>query len=264
MSALAICLMGLTACGESSPDEPGEDDSAADSTADSAADSGGDMAQAHCELPYAAGPTPVTVTAVDPEVCFRGNPPGPDAIVFDLPQPDPACCAERPPAFFKAWETVPAPTLSVELGTSNSKTGGFIPYEDGQWLHIVHGKQGGIHVDAAVRVVLPAEEAPKVKLQVLATGHFECKETAAGNSPTIWVRPDADLDHGYTNASTTQPGVEVRFPVAGGLWYRYCGIWMELGVAVRIPASQQWGRSVRMVRLYDGVKTPAAGRAGAP
>ncbi len=243
---LAIALTTIAAaCGQ----QEGPSDAAETLAVDS--DGGSDSKE--CDRPYAAGPTPTTATNIDPTVCFRGAPPAPGEAIAELPMPDASCCADQTPIFFKPGQPVPPATLTVELGTSNSKTGAFVPYAAGQWLRIAHGKQGGIHVDAAFRVALAGEEAPKVKMQVFARGHFECKESAIGNSPIVWVRQDAELDFGYTNASPIKPGVQVRFPVTGGYWYRYCGIWLDLRLAVRHPGSGAWGHTSTMVRLYDGV-----------
>jgi len=251
-----LLLSGFIGCSaeeaasESAQNEAAQDASAKGAAAGPAADRG---ALVDCSLPYAAEETPASADEIDPTVCFRGQPPGAGEPVKQLAMPFAECCTKSSPIFFKPGQPMPAPSLVVELGTSNPQTGAFVPYEQGQWLRIVHGKQGGIHVDAAIRVVLPGEDRAKVKMQIFATGHFECKESAVGNSPIIWVRPDAELDEGYTNASPVKPGVEVRFPVTGFYWYQYCGIWLDLRAAVRHPDSGAWGHTSRMVRLFDGV-----------
>ncbi len=256
--ALAIVLVALVlvACSSSAEDgDTSANDAGADSGSTAETSTAGDASKLQCDLPYAVAKRPASKAEIDPTVCFRGAPPSVDAKVATLPMPDPACCAPVKPLFFKGDAAPPEPTLQVELGVSNPLTGGFIPYEQGRWVPIITGVQGGIHVDAAVRVVLADETAPKVKLQIQARGYFGCKEAAVGNAPVIWVRPDADLDQGYTNASPFKAGVEVRFPVTAALWYQYCGIWLELRMAVLHPASGKWGETATMVRLYD-VKPP--------
>jgi hypothetical protein len=238
--AIVLVVLGLAACGQ--PDEDGDtgaNDAGVDSGSTAETSTAGDASKQQCDLPYAVAKRPSSKAEIDPTVCFRGAPPSVDAEVATLPRPDPACCAPVKPLFFKGDALTPEPTLQV------------IPYEEGRWVPIITGVQGGIHVDAAVRVVLAGETAPKVKLQIQARGYFGCKEAAVGNAPVIWVRPDADLDQGYTNASPFKAGVEVRFPVTAALWYQYCGIWLELRMAVLHPASGKWGQTATMVRLYD-------------
>jgi len=207
-----------------------------------------------CDDRYRYGAIPSSAGELDPTVCFYGKPPGPEATVADLPMPDASCCERPTPLFFKADEPAPEPTLKVELGRSDPKTGRFVPWQPGQWAPLRYAPAtAGFHIRAAFRVVLPGQTAPKVKLKVQAQGHFECKVAAQGTTPIIWIRRDADVRYGYTNASPVSWGLILRIPTSTGSWYRYCGIWLEVRVAVKEPASGAWGEASHLVRTYQSL-----------
>lgn len=165
--------------------------------------------------------------------------------------PEANCCVRPRPLFFKGHSPLPVPTLQLELGRSATGSGAFVPWEQGEWAPIRYGSNVGFHVTVALRVALPGETAAKVKLKVQARGNFECNETAAGAAPVDWLHQDMEWDDAYTNADALSGGIWVRFPVSRDLSFRYCGIWLEIYVAVQEPASGAWGEGSRMVRLYD-------------
>ncbi len=240
-SIAAVAL--LAACG-AAPDGTGKDSEAGDA--------GEAPAQAPCDDPYQFGTTPASIEEVDPTVCFYEKPPGPDEQVADLPMPDASCCERPPPLFFKDDDPAHEPTLELELGRSDPLTGAFVPWQQGQWVPVKFGPGPPyVAVLTAFRVVLPTETAAKVKLFVQARGYFNCKETAFGTSPVVWVRQDGELEEGYTNASPVAADMQVRFPVHPGSFYKYCGIWMEMRVAVLEPVSGAWGTGSVMVRTYQ-------------
>ena len=186
-----------------------------------------------------------------PQTCFVNAPPGPDASVADVPQPDFSACTLGPPSFFKAGETIAKPSLKVELGTHDPTTGAFVPYVDDQWLPMVHGPQGGFHVFLATRVTLPGVSEAFVKLQGESLGYAGCKPAAIGKQPVMYANPDTTVANAYTTATKTSAGTLVIFPVPSGLSHLYCGIWLELVVRVRQFGSDAWGESNLTVRLYD-------------
>ncbi len=209
-----------------------------------------------CDDPYAVGATPANRSELDETVCFFESPPGPGDQIAELPMPDASCCKRPRPLFFKGDGPVPAPTLQVELGTSSPTTGNFVPWKQGLWVPMEYGNNGGsagFHISVAFRVVLPGHDEAKVKLKVQARGNFACKETAFGVSPVIWVRQDGELDEGYTNASPLKSGMRVAFAVKQNMWFQYCGIWVDMHLAVQDVSTGAWGEASRMVRTYQSI-----------
>tara|TARA_B100001094_G_scaffold321236_1_gene368629 strand:+ start:1146 stop:1925 length:780 start_codon:yes stop_codon:yes gene_type:complete len=184
--------------------------------------------------------------------CFHGAPPSGDVYVADIPQPNTKPCKWSSPKFFPS--DPPAVTLQVDVGTHDPKTGQFVPYVDGQWLPMVHGPQGGFHVFAAIRVTLPGQSDPIVKLQSEAIGWVDCEPVALGQQPVIFVKPDGG--GGYTTATISHAGTLVIFPVQSKDSWQYCGKWVELMVRVKDIAKGTWGQTHLSVRLYDTKDAP--------
>lgn len=184
---------------------------------------------------------------VAPGVCF-GAAPASDAFVADVPMPRACTCAPDPPPFFGA-EPVPAPTLHVDMGVGQD--GVFVPYADGQWVPIIHGAQGGIHVWVAWRILLPGHTEAKVKLVTRADSRIACSLAGTGSESTWYAASDASVPGAYSNVSAIHPGVAVIFPLDGKDSGLVCGKWLALHVQIQDPVAKTWGEVRRTVRLYD-------------
>lgn len=252
-------------------DAAGTDD-AADAAAEALAGEVSPVADAIADLPVAAtADAPVDATVADDAQQFETTEdfaapcfdalPAADAAVADLPAPDAATCS-LPPGPIGAWTgpdgaAMGPPTLAVEVGVSDAKTGAFVPYIDGQWLPIVHGNQGGIHVWAAVRVALPDLTEVKAVVEVHGQLRMDCAVCSEPfpTSPKLKVHADELAPGTFTSASGGAPGLTVIFqPGPTGKQAdsgHYCGRWLLLVFEARLPGQAAWGRAVRAVRLYD-------------
>ncbi|MSP90365.1 MAG: hypothetical protein EXR79_00940 [Myxococcales bacterium] len=191
------------------------------------------------------------VTAI---VCPGPAKPAADASWGDVAVPDTAGCAKEDPQFFKG--TAPPPqSLAIEVGVVNPG-GVFVPYQDGDWVPLVHGSQGGFHVWAGLRFKLPGSAVPKAKLQTDMVVRAGCAQVAYGNNPVIY--PELQGDGSYVLGNAATPGLEMRFSadetgseVNSAIVGKFCNRWYELRVAARDMATQKWGTASVRVRAYD-------------
>lgn len=144
-----------------------------------------------------------------------------------------------------------AATLPVEIGRGDPVVGTFVPYVNGQWLPIVEGIQGGIHLWAAVRLPLTGA-APKFALdiggQVRGDGCAIIGTQLASATKAI-AQADPNHKGQWTTAKALVPGIPVAF--AKNTAATYCGQWVTLYVEVREPKSQAWGHAAVQVRLFE-------------
>lgn len=209
--------------------------------------------------PQDAGAYPVDVVGELPAgLCFVGAGPAADAFVLDVPAPTDCSCAPDPPTFFGS-DPIPAPTLSPELGYGDAVTGAFQPYNDGDWVPITHGPQGGIHVWAAFRAAFPGATDAKIKVMTRANSTIGCALAGVNLTTAVLASVDTALPGTYTNASAAVPGLQVAFPVWGGQSAAYCGQWLELHLQIRDSVSGAWGEVKRTVRLYDTLMSMGGG-----
>lgn len=187
------------------------------------------------------------VDAGPPGVCFKGGPPQGDAFVADVPAPDAAPCP--PPAVPPGWfADVPPATLSLTLGTGGSD-GNFVPYSNGDWAPMVYGAQGGFHVWAGFKTVLPGHTEPKVTMEVQIWSESECVKV--GNGLGTLVTAVQLADGSYSNVFPTSMGVADAFYLVAALSWQYCGQWVTMHVRAHLPETAVWGESQVTLRLYD-------------
>ena len=192
--------------------------------------------------------------ATTPVGCPGPTQPAADASWGDVPVPDAVGCAHEDPLFFKGAPP-PAPTLGVEVGTVNA-AGVFVPYQEGDWVPLVHGSQGGFHLWAGLRVKLPGSTVPKAKLQADMGVFAGCAQVSFGNNPAIY--PERHADGSYVLGSAETPGLQMRFSADesgseanSAVVTKFCNRWYVLRVAVRDVASQKWGAAAVRLRAYD-------------
>jgi len=213
-----------------------------------------DASDASPELPDAVS---------SPQLCFAFAPPGPDALVADIPEPDAAACSDIvAPAL--PWEVIAGPdvappqgggtgvgppTLDIEIGVADAQTGAFVPYVDGQWVPIIHGAQGGVHVWGAFRVALDGITGQKIQLDCQGRTYIDCENTGTSFESKTFAHPDDTKPGTWTNAQQTKPGLTVAFGSKEAT--PYCGLWIVLRVEVRHQQSNRWGMAEKVLRLYD-------------
>ncbi len=185
-------------------------------------------------------------------ICPGPEKPGPDTFVGDVPMPAGAPCDSGAPAFFKGTPP-PAKSLPIELGRVDN-TGKFIPYEDGGWIAMEHGVQGGMHVWVAARVTLPGKTDPKLKIQTETLLTSGCSQ--AGYSPSPVVYASSQPDGTYVVGSASSPGIQV-FVGTGtdGSAAKFCNKWYDVHVACRLMLATggfgPWGTASVRMRSYD-------------
>ena len=155
------------------------------------------------------------------------------------------------PSQFYPGQTVPAPTLQVEVGYTQEATHSFLPYVERGWAPLVLGQQGGIHVPLALMVELPGVDAASVKVQIRATVTLGAAEVAIGNAATVSL-VQAATEFGYKKGD-----VDLRVIFTNSVWNDaplFCGQWVQLRVQVywepNKGAPGVWGQAVRTLQLY--------------
>jgi len=201
----------------------------------------------------AAGPDATDAGSPSDGVCFWGAPPA--AGVWVAPLPKPAPCGEvATPAWFDGIPA-PAPSLNLKVGWRDA-SGGWHPYQDGDWVPLEIGLQGYFHVDLAPLVELPGKSAPTEKVEVQTFGLFGCNEVATGTVPKINLIEAPNPGPWYT----IQPSQKVvtMFGVSASKVAAYCGKWLEVYWRVRLPGSPAWGEVKLMLRTYVSTAPPTS------
>ncbi len=185
------------------------------------------------------------------KVCFVGGPPGPDDLVADVPQPDVSSC---PAATYWATQTTPA-SVQVTLG-DNTPLGGFVPWAKAPWVPIVHGPQGGIHVELSVRATpKQALSGATALFQLSAFANIGCNKASSPSLAPVQLYANATGGFGPPGkgAKSAKGGqtLLVILPVSSAQSKLYCGVWLDLHVMARHKASGAWGFTHHRVRLYD-------------
>ena len=252
--AAVVLAVLATAC--SAPPSPAAAADPADPAADPRADGAGHDA---ADVP-APGDAPAAVSdaaadsaatsdadAGPPGVCFKGAPPQADAFVADVPQPPAAACA--PPSLPPTWfADAPPATLALVLGTG-AADGQFVPASNGDWTVMAYGAQGGFHVWAGFKTLLPGHTEPKVTMDVQIWSEIGCVKVGTGLGTLVSAVQLADGS--YSNVFPGSPGVADAFYVLAALSWQYCGQWVTLHVRAHLPGTTSWGEAQVTLRLYD-------------
>ena len=184
--------------------------------------------------------------------------PGPDkpaagAVVPGPPKPDMPTCSWQPPALFKG-ATPPPPTLQVQTGAADA-SGAFVPYQDGDWLGMFHGVQGGFHINVGLRVVVPGLTVDKAKVQMEVRTYDGCSLVGYSLAPVVY--PLQQPDGSYVFGTLESPGVQGIFVndckegLKGTASKDFCNRWFLLRVAVRELSTGLWGEQALRFRTFD-------------
>ncbi|MCO4764075.1 MAG: hypothetical protein KC502_21370 [Myxococcales bacterium] len=179
--------------------------------------------------------------------CFVGGPPGPADAVLVPPEPSTALC---PAAGFWSGQTKPA-SLALQLGTTDPKSG-FKSWGHGTWAPIVHGPQGGIHIELSVRFKLPGLQAALVlneTFKMKAIVNHGCKSASTPSTATLKLKADKFGVFG-ARAGGAQT-MMVVFPVTSAQSGLYCGPWLVVHMYVQHPKTGAWGFTHQTIRMYD-------------
>jgi hypothetical protein len=167
--------------------------------------------------------------------CFLESPPESDTFVADVPPPPWSACAH--PSVFALTQQKPA-TLQIDLA-----------WHDGDWAKAIEGPQGGSHLWAGFRVVLPGRTTPDAKLLASGEAFVDCLPTGDGaDVATVGVLAGVTGTYG-TEAKKNQ-GVFVHLADDGPSVMVFCDRWVELRLTVVDPLTQQWGEARVRIRLY--------------
>lgn len=224
-----------------SRDSAGAADVIADAAAVTATAADGAAAADAAVRPYCPGPAP----------------PAADAATGIGPMPAPLACQAPLAELFKGVAPGPA-SVQVELGVNDVVQGAFVPYQLGQWAPMVHGFQGGFHVNVAIRLRSKALQDPKLKVQAELRLYDGCGVVGHGVTPMIWPQRDAGGDYLFPPLESS--GVELRFlhqdgtNIQSGSSQDFCNRWYLLRAVVREWKSGAWGETTVTLRTYD---TPA-------
>jgi hypothetical protein len=183
--------------------------------------------------------------------------PGADACPSEA-----GCCAPELPGPGAAWSEpppppatwlaqAPKPSLQIELGDSSpTAPPEFVPWADGDKLHLHCGPQGGFHVYWAVRVTLPGETVAQRVLEVVATAWMGDRQVMLAPDPKIAVVQAPGPDGLYQ----TPPGNDRQLraicrdcsgiPVFAG---RQLRVWVQVRAA-----NGEWGQASRTLVLAGG------------
>lgn len=179
------------------------------------------------------------------EICVGGLPDCPKSAAGppgDPPSWVPAeCQVPIPPEWIEAGLKNP-PDLKVEIGAIALPFG---PYADGGWAPLIHGAQGFMHVEVAIRVTGVDLKDPKITAYVLRSHQIGCGLMAQPFPTAVGLTLQADGS--YYSASS---GMFAVFMESEAKSWKYCGKWTEIAVSVRIPDGR-WGQGKIRVRMWD-------------
>ena len=235
----------------------------ADAAATVDSSSTADVAATDTQSPIDAG-TAIDTTAVDASsgatiVCNVGKAPGPGDPISTVPAPSTSCKnAEKPDfsAFGLSDNNLPAPTLKVELG--HLVDGAFTPYKEQQFVPLVYGVQGGMHVWLAFRITIPTLKTDTASVALHSFGLDACKQVATGPVTSFYPKAVAGEPGVYVYHSKLNPGLEVRIdgakPNDVG---KFCGKWLDLRLQVLRIGTKEWGQGNVLLRTWDDVSPNA-------
>ncbi|MBI5607843.1 MAG: exo-alpha-sialidase [Deltaproteobacteria bacterium] len=184
-------------------------------------------------------------------VCFWGAPPAPGWV--GGPQaPGEACPGIAPPAWFDETK-VPAPTLDLQIGWRDA-AGTWHPYQDGDWVPLYIGTQGFFHMMPVPAVQLPGETTPVKVLQAQGVVFYGCNDVAAIAQSHVKLGKSSGSAGPYTLVPPAE--VVLIFAVSPSKIGEYCGLWYHVLWRVRIPGTDKWGQTIRLLRTYVASPKP--------
>lgn len=236
---------------------------AADATtaqdASASADGAGTVDAADTNIADSADSAAAVDTAAAATSCFIGAPPGSTANVLELPKPTIACAEFDKPMFANPGDTYGKPTLTVEIGAVDVKTGVFAPYKDGDFIPNATGGQDGFHVWVGFRVTLPGKTASKVAVNAHGRGLDSCAPVAFGAANNYYASKDPSKADAYRFAlgADKNPGFTLVFQnKARKDSIDWCGKWLDIRVHVLDPATKEWGMAGVLVRVWQALPLP--------
>ena len=162
--------------------------------------------------------------------------------------PEGAPWASLPPAPASWLAQAPQPTLQVALGESSpTATPQFVPWVDGDKLHLHCGPQGGFHVYWAVRVTLPGETVAQSVLEVIASGWFADRQVMLAPDPKIAIVQAPGPDGLYQTPPGNDRQLRAICRDCSGI-AAFAGRELRVRVLVR-AANGAWGEAIRTLRL---------------
>lgn len=178
--------------------------------------------------------------------CFYGQPPA-DVSPTSLPMPA-TCDQVLPPDWFDG-QPLPPPTLLVQAGQFDADQKQWLPYQNGGWVPLHVGSQGGFHIAVNPKVWLPGTQTATTKVQYKSFALFGCNEVATASVVAATLVQAPDPGDVYTTEPAKPLNTVFGMLAAVGL-APTCGQWLELYVRVRVPNSNVWGESHVMLRAF--------------
>jgi hypothetical protein len=176
-------------------------------------------------------------------------------FVAPLPPPNTTSCKHAAAQLLNK-PTLPAPSLQIVMGRGDVKTKQVAPFEHGEFVPLVHGGQGLLHVDVAIRVTIPGAKGADRKLRLIARAFSTCDAVGIANQPTLWAGAATDKAETFHNIGKVVPGVHVVINTPGSQSLKCCGAWFEMRVWVLDHESGAWGTASAQVRAHDTIAYP--------
>ncbi len=157
--------------------------------------------------------------------------------------------SECPPA--DQWQDQQGPpTLSIELG--DVVTGVYRSWDDDALVPIIHGPQGGIHIEISPRVRdlqgVAQDQAHMLFKGIVNAG---CMLASLDSVAPIELQRVSETLWQHSGVAQGKSAVMIIFPVSSSKSHLYCGQWLEVHIMMRHKDSGAWGAVHRRVRLYD-------------
>jgi hypothetical protein len=181
--------------------------------------------------------------------CVTGGQP-PPGYVASLPPP-PWCAALPAVPWFDG--APPPPALAVEIGWRDA-AGQWHAYQDGDWVPLYVGTQGGFMVMPVTRVLLPGQEAPTVKMQYQAQVLQGCATVASSPGLVTKLVQAPTVEAWYQTDPTVS--LYVQYDAPASQIGAACGLWIELLWRYRPADAASWGEKRLRLRTYIASMAP--------